>query len=62
MDWLRQHYEKTVQKNKHLHKDIARSAKKLNETAEARSYVCMCSVLAVSMKPSGRKRASPKSS
>ena len=46
MDWLRQRYEKTVQKNKHLHKDIARSAKKLNETAEARSQVSMCSVLA----------------
>ena len=61
MDWLRQHYEKTVQK-KHLHKDIARLAKKLNETAEARSFVCIRSVLAVSMKPSGRKRASPKSS
>ena len=49
MDWLGKHYNKIIKKNKRLHKDITRLVKKLNETAEARSFVCICKVLAVSM-------------
>ena len=51
MNWLRQIYKRTVQasENRHLLSKIDKLVEKMNEIAEARSFVCICKVLAVSI-------------